>query len=513
MKLWKLAGTTAAMALCAGQAAFAVTPEEVWQAWQDASASYGQTVTAESQAREGDALVVTGLTVASDAGDEAAGASASSRVTIPEMRFVDQGDGSVRVTLSDSYQISVTSRAVPPDAAAGAEPVSETIVLDVSHPGLEVTATGAVGAMNYAFTAPTLSVALNSIDGTPAAEAGSTVKVDLTGMEGTYAITGTEARTIESDARAATLALDIGATDAATGASSAVRVTMADITARSSTATGTAPDLTDMAAALRGGFATTVAVGHGRTEFSVDATDPSGPTTVRGTATDGGLDIVMNAGSLTYGGRTNGLSATLSGAGLPVPEVTLGYEETAFNLAIPVSKSDAPAPFAFVARVTGLTVSDAVWSLFDPTAQLPRDPITLIVDLAGTATSASDLFAPAAPAEAGTPVQIDSLEVRQAQLRAIGAEVNATGALTFDNADLTTFQGMPAPTGTITIDASGINGVLDRLTAIGLLPEDQVAGARMMLGMFAKPGEGPDTLTSVLEFRDGGFFANGMQLR
>ena len=39
-------------------------------------------------------------------------------------------------------------------------------------------------------------------------------------------------------------------------------------------------------------------------------------------------------------------------------------------------------------------------------------------------------------------------------------------------------------------------------------------GARMMMGLFAKPVEGEaDTLTSTLEFKDKGFYANGQRLQ
>ncbi|MEY3533709.1 MAG: hypothetical protein RI979_1733 [Pseudomonadota bacterium] len=34
-----------------------------------------------------------------------------------------------------------------------------------------------------------------------------------------------------------------------------------------------------------------------------------------------------------------------------------------------------------------------------------------------------------------------------------------------------------------------------------------------MIAMFANPGAGEDELTSVLEFKDKGFFANGQQLQ
>jgi hypothetical protein len=48
---------------------------------------------------------------------------------------------------------------------------------------------------------------------------------------------------------------------------------------------------------------------------------------------------------------------------------------------------------------------------------------------------------------------------------------------------------------------------------MGLLPEDQAMGFRMMLGMFTRPGAGGDQVTSLIEFRDGGIFANGQQLQ
>ena len=72
----------------------------------------------------------------------------------------------------------------------------------------------------------------------------------------------------------------------------------------------------------------------------------------------------------------------------------------------------------------------------------------------------------------------------------------------------------PAPTGTVSLKGVGVNGLLDKLMAMGLVPEDQMMGARMMLGMFAKVDPAtPDTMTSDLEFKGKSFSANGMQLQ
>ncbi|TAG15734.1 MAG: DUF2125 domain-containing protein, partial [Rhodobacterales bacterium] len=97
--------------------------------------------------------------------------------------------------------------------------------------------------------------------------------------------------------------------------------------------------------------------------------------------------------------------------------------------------------------------------------------------------------------------------------KAVGVEVAAKGALTFDNDDLVTFEGVPAPSGNLNITIKGANGLIDNLIAMGLLPADEALMPRMMLGLFARPGAAADELTSVIEFKDGGLFANGQKLK
>ena len=105
------------------------------------------------------------------------------------------------------------------------------------------------------------------------------------------------------------------------------------------------------------------------------------------------------------------------------------------------------------------------------------------------------------------------MNVNALQLTVAGADLTGTGAFTFDNTDLETYGGMPKPTGKLALKLVGGNGLMDKLVALGVLPEDQAMSARMMLSMFANPGAGEDELNSELEFKDGGFFANGQQLQ
>jgi hypothetical protein len=181
---------------------------------------------------------------------------------------------------------------------------------------------------------------------------------------------------------------------------------------------------------------------------------------------------------------------------------------------MPVSKSDSPQDFSFLTRVVDFTVSEDVWGLFDPAGTLARDPATFILDLKGKGLWKQDIMDPALQMEgAEPPGELHSLDLVQVLGKAAGAEVSAAGGLTFDNTDLTTFDGLPRPEGKITVNIRGVTALVDNLIALGLVSEDEAMGFRMGLAMVAKPGPGPDELVSEIEFRQGELFTNGMRMR
>jgi hypothetical protein len=194
--------------------------------------------------------------------------------------------------------------------------------------------------------------------------------------------------------------------------------------------------------------------------------------------------------------------------------VKSSFGELAFNVLMPASKSDEPQDFAFLTRLVDFTISEEVWGMLDPAATLSRDPATLIIDTKGKGRWLVDIMDPAYQ-DTGLepPGELTSLDLTQLLVKAAGAEVLGTGALTFDNTDLATFGGVPRPDGSINVTIKGVNQLIDNLIAMGLLPDDQAMGFRMMLGMFTRPGAGADEVTSLIEFKDGGLFANGQQLQ
>jgi hypothetical protein len=223
----------------------------------------------------------------------------------------------------------------------------------------------------------------------------------------------------------------------------------------------------------------------------------------------------MGADGLAYNGSQNNMAITANVAGLPFP-IDMSMVKGAFNLSMPVSKSEDPQDFAFGITLGEFKMSDVIWSIFDPAGQLPRDPATMVVDLSGKAKLLVDFLDPDAAAQLASeqPGEVQSLTVNKLQLDAAGAKLDGAGDFTFDNTDMTTFPGMPKPVGAVDLSLVGGNGLLDKLVAMGLLPEDQAMGARMMMGLFAVPGSEPDTLNSKIEFtEEGQVLANGQRIK
>ena len=510
MIIRRLAGSTALALTLAAPAMADITPEGLWENWQAYATSMGQTITTESVERDGDALVVTGMTLA------IAQEGATGSATIDELRFTDQGDGTVQVTMSETYPLEMT---VSPDDEDG----PTTIAMQISQPGLTITASGDAAETTYDFLAPGVTIALTSIEGVDAEAVDMTAEVAFANMSGKYIMTAADGdmSKLNSSFAADSLTLTINGTDpdpspgeGAGPTSVKVNVAMADITGTTNGSLVATAAMVDMAAALGAGFASEGTLNSGALTFDMEVTDATGITKTGGKADSNSIGFAMDAERLSYTVGSKGVTMSVSGPDIPFPQLNLAYAEAAFNILMPVGPTEQPADFAFLTRIVDFTISDEVWAIFDPSNQLPRDPATLVIDTKGTAKLTTNLMDPAAMEALGDqpPGELNTLDVTELRAKIAGAELTGNGALTFDNADLATYGGIPAPTGRVDLKLTGGNTLMDKLVAMGLLPEEQVMGFRMMLSMFAN-ATGEDELTSTLEFKDGGFFANGQQLQ
>lgn len=498
-----LSCSTALVLFLGAPAAMAdVTPLEVWESWQALATSAGQDLTFDSATQTGDTLAVSGLVLTFT--DEMGGSFSAS---LDEMSFRDNGDGTVSVTMAESYPVML---AFPDD---GSGPMS--IKMTVSQPGMVVTAAGSATETNYDFTAPTVGVTLDEVvdaDGQPQETSADLVMTDLAAK---YLVLREGEKTeLDSSFSAKSFALTVTGKGVDGGGDGTVSLSVADLAGTTKGNFLGAEVMANMATALNLGFTTDSSFRFGAMALNADIDEAGGPVKLIGSMTGGAFDLALDKNAVSYGTSFAGGNFTVSGPEIPFPEVAVTFAESAFGFLMPVSKSDTPQDFAVVTKLVDFTVSEDVWGLVDPGAALSREPATFIFDIKGSGFWKQDIMDPAAQMDGvDPPGELSSLDLSQILLRAAGAEVGATGGLTFDNTDLVTFDGVPAPTGSINVSIKGVNALIDNLIAIGILPDDQAMGARMMLGLFARPGPGPDEVTSVIEFKDGGLFANGQQLQ
>ncbi len=229
--------------------------------------------------------------------------------------------------------------------------------------------------------------------------------------------------------------------------------------------------------------------------------------------------VAADADGLRIDGTAEGYSLEMQNPMLVPLPVRLAASRISAAMEMPLLASDKPQPFVFRIGFGGLVIDESLWGLVDPAGVLPRDPADANLDLSGRIGTSVDLvdFEKLAELEATgeVPFSIHALDIADLLLRAVGAELTGSGAFTFDMNDLATFGGMPAPTGKLDLRLVGGNALLDKLVAMGLIPEDEAMGARMMMGLFARPGDGEDTLETTIEVdgATGAVSANGQRLQ
>ncbi len=173
-----------------------------------------------------------------------------------------------------------------------------------------------------------------------------------------------------------------------------------------------------------------------------------------------------------------------------------------------------PEPFAEIASWLGLTEDEVIDRLSAMQARgvirrIALAPNHYALGVTANGMSVWDVADDQAETLGATPPgSLEALDLNELKVSAVGAELTGTGAVIFDNS-----AGMPKPLGAVDLQLIGGNGLIDKLVAMGFVPEDQAMGARMMLGLFAVPS-GEDTLTSKIEFKeDGGVYANGQRVQ
>ncbi|WP_378947633.1 DUF2125 domain-containing protein [Paracoccus sp. R86501] len=515
-----IATSVIALVVGAGPVLADVTPSQVWDSLQQTYGQMGYDMQIGATDDAGQTLTVTDLVLTpKDAQNDMS-------LTIPKITMQQTGGGDVRSVIGGQMALQMTGE-TEDDAPVG-------FTMSIDAPGNETLTTGTPDAMEHAFTVPKMIVngrSLDKVNETP-------VTITLTDMTASQSTAkdddGTRSQSFEGSI--ATTVMAVKASGPAQfdpallpeGAPQpdpenppmdnfASNITVDDLTFKGN---GTLPagdfDMaSDPSGALKAGYSgdVTFALGKIQGDFNAQSHDFVEDRTndAKGTfgAQNGTISMAMDKESLRYDGKAEQIAVKMTSDDLPFPIEYTAAENT-MRLAMPMIASEQEQPFALAYGLKDMALNDQIWQAIDPQSTLPHDPASLNIDLEGTAVLVTDFMDPgfADPESDKAPFLPRQLSIKDISLDAIGATADVTGDLTFGDDP-------SQPVGKVQGSFTGINALLDNAVAMGIAPEQQMMGVRMMLAMFARPSQDdPETLTTELEFREGGsIFANGQQVK
>lgn len=486
-------------------AAFAdLSAQQVWDDWKAYMTGFGYDVQG-GESMSGDTLTVSDVTMSMELPEEAG----TFAMTMAEFSFTDNGDGTVSMSVPELLPLTIQVEG--PDA----EDVD--IVADYVTRGFAMTASGDPSNITYNYSADEMTLALKELVVEGEAVDLGTASFTMADLAGVSTVKVDDLRNIEQKMTTGPVTYDMDISDPEGSGRMVMKGKFDSMGFEGGGSFPSRIDAGDMVAMLEAGFGFSGGFVYQGGSSSFSFNEGSESAQAASSSDSGSLQMAMDGSQLMYGVSASNMQMQMAGSDIPFP-VELAMARSDFRLKMPVAKGDEEQDFALAITLGDFSMSDMIWGLFDPAGQLPRDPATIALDLSGKARLFVDILDPeqleTLDDGGAMPGELNSLTLSNLILRVAGAELTGSGAFTFDNSDLQTFDGLPAPDGSVDLKLTGGNGLLDKLVAMGLLPEQQAQGARMMMGLFAVPGDGEDTLTSKIEVQpDGKVLANGQRLK
>ena len=500
-------GATAMLVFSAQGALADVNAQDVWSDWKSYMTGTGYQVTA-TESQSGGTLTVSDLSMIMPIPDEE---DVTAAISMPDIKFTENGDGTVSILLPKEFPMTV--RASEDDEKLKVE-------LTVTHDGAPVTVSGDPQSMTYDYATSQMTVTLDSIEATGEDIPADAVKAtaSLADFAAKTTMSLAETRRYEQTWTASSVTYNFNMQEPGGDDHVSATGTMLGVeTGGTSTVPSDLDKAGDMAALLASGFGFDGSFSYASGNSAISVQDGSDSFAFNSTSGGGNIGMVMDASKLSYDITQKDMDFNVTGSDIPFP-LALSMAEAGFNITMPLAQSDEEQDFALGIALRDFAVPEMLWGMIDPAGTLPHDPASVVVNLTGKGKVLFDIFDPEAmeQVEDGdiAPGELNAVTINELLVSAAGAKLTGTGDFTFNNDDLVSFDGMPAPAGEANLSLSGANTLMDKLMEMGLMSDNDAMGARMMMGMLAVPGEGEDTLNSKIEItEDGKILANGQRLK
>ncbi|MEX0284180.1 MAG: DUF2125 domain-containing protein [Paracoccaceae bacterium] len=493
-----------AFAAVSGPAWADLTAQDVWSDWRDYMSGVGYEVSA-TEDQSGDTLTVSDLSLSMAIPDS----DGTMSFTADKIEFKENGDGTVTIMMPATMPMQI----------AGTEEGSAfDVTVNVEQSGHAMTASGSPDDLTYAYSADAMVMRLASInvDGEDMSSAVQ-IEVAINNIASETAMKIGDLRSYAQNMTSSGVTYNFTFDDPESDDGGSMVGSMSNVAFQGGGDIPKDMDTTDMQAMVKAGFAFDGTFSHGGGKTDVSGTDAGATFQYASTSQGGAIQVAMDASRLIYDLSQAQTTLNVVGGDIPFP-VSLEMAEAGFRMLMPVGKSDTAQDFELVVKLGDFTMSDMIWGMIDPGGALPRDPASVIVDLAGKAKILIDLLGPDVAEEvmgaSAPPGELEALTLRNLLVSAAGAELSGTGDFTFKNGGPSPFGPFPQPVGGVDLKLVGANGLIDKLIQMGIVTDQDAMGARMMMGMLAVPGEGEDTLTSKIEMNEEGhIMANGQRIQ
>ncbi len=367
-----------------------------------------------------------------------------------------------------------------PEMVGNFEEQGEAVSISISNDGLAYLVNRSTDGLTVAYSAASLAFSMQ------AAPDLNNLEISFENVSGSDAIDGTEWESGSGQMKAASFGVEMSVAD--TGDGGMVMNAQNDDVSIEYEFGGFVGDMTAPDAMLDMflGFTFLTGSGSGTGTFSdsgqdINFTFSSGPSDLTFDMGDGAMAYSGGAADLAY-------QIDLSSVGFPPVDIALAEAGVAFGM--PIAATEEAADVQYLVELLGLEVGEVLWRMVDPSQTIPRDPADIVIDLAATAKW---LVNPADMADnppSGMPFEVEDVTVNEIRVSVGGAEITANGGAKMMNGGP-----FPLPIGRVDIAINGVNGLIDKLTALGLLTPDMILPVRAMMGVYTTP-VGDDQMTS-----------------
>ncbi len=502
----RLTSSVAVLALSATSALADLSARDVWADWEGYLTATGYTVASRETATS-DGLRVDDLVMTMDLPEEG-----RILITLGTISFVENDDGSVSIDLPSRMPITIDAK--------GADDEAITTRIDVTQTDIQMLASGTSGELTYDYSASLMKVALVDVvkNGTAMPPESLSFSLNVSDITSTTVMkTGEGFRNYAYDSTANALVYDLRFDepenpDFVTLSGGVDGISMGGVVNLPEIA-----DPEDVNLMVKSGLSASGEISTIGGRMDLSGQEDGEPIEISTSSESSYFAAAIGAKGFGYDLSQKNIAVNVAGGDIPIPLTTTAAEFSS-GVFLPVLASDKEQPYEFSFTLADFTAPDFLWNLFDPGGMLPHDPATVSLDFTGELKVLEDILDPKVAERMEnsdeTPFELLSMVIEGLEVAAVGALLEGSGELTFDNSDTTTFDGLPRPTGVVDLRVAGVNALLDTLVAMGIVSDDDAMGARMMMSLFGVPGDEPDTITSRIEVtEEGHVLANGQRIQ